>query len=191
VSSFLEPLPVGRLIGVGRKTLEKMQEMGINNIGELARYDVQELIAVFGRTLGGYFHNASIGIDNEPVREKGEAESISRIATLKMDTRDLSIILEKTAELSNDLHQRMIMDRSTFQTVSIIAVTTDLGTHTRSKTFEKPSNDAVLVDRTVRELFERFLSESDIEIRRVGVKLSNFSGIGKSQKQITSYFQTT
>jgi DNA polymerase IV (DinB-like DNA polymerase) len=191
VPSFLDPLPVDRLIGVGKKTLEKMQEMGISNIGELATYDVQELIAVFGRTLGGYFHNASIGIDNEPVKERGEAESISRIATLKVDTRDLVIIMEKTAELSSDLHQRILMENSTFQTVSIIAVTTDLGTHTRSRTLEKPSSDAALIDRTVRELFERYLSESDVEIRRVGVKLSNFSGIGKSQKQITSYFQTT
>jgi len=190
VPSFLEPLPVSRLIGVGKKTLERMQGMGINKIGDLARYDVQKLIAVFGRTLGTYFHNASIGIDNEPVKEKGEAESISRIATLKLDTRDLNIILEKTAELSNDLHQRTLVDKSAFQTVSIIAITTDLGTHTRSKTFDKPSSDVTLIDRTVRELFEKFLSESGLEIRRVGVKLSNFSGIGKSQKQITSYFQT-
>ena len=190
-SSFLEPLLVSRLIGVGTKTFEKMLDMGIKRIGDLARHDVQKLIAVFGRILGTYFHNASIGIDNEPVKEKGEAESISRMATLKLDTRDLSITLEKTAELSNDLHQRMLTDKSAFQTVSIIAITTDLGTHTRSKTLDKPSTDVTLIDRTVRELLEKFLSESDLEIRRVGVKLSNFSGVGKNQKQITSYFQTT
>ena len=58
VVNFLEPLPVNRLIGVGAKTLERMKTMSINTIGDLAKYDIQRLIAVFGKTLGVYFHNA-------------------------------------------------------------------------------------------------------------------------------------
>ena len=190
VSSFLDPLPVNRLIGVGTKTLERMQNMGIYKIGDLARYDVQKLMTVFGRTLGTYFHNASLGLDNEPVREKGEAESISRIATLKQNTRDLNIILEKTDELCNDLHGRILDEKSTFKTIAIITITTDINTHARSKTFENPSNSIELMKKTVKELFEKFLTESDLEIRRVGVKLSNFSGLGKNQAQITSFFES-
>ncbi|MBN1244016.1 DNA polymerase IV, partial [Candidatus Bathyarchaeota archaeon] len=77
VQRFLSPLPVDRLIGVGRKTAVKMDELGMKTIGDLARYDVQRLVEIFGKKLGVYFHNAANGVDNEPVQETGEAESIS------------------------------------------------------------------------------------------------------------------
>ncbi len=117
VTSFLGLLPVSRLIGVGTKTLERMKTMSINTIGDLAKYDVQKLIAVFGKTLGAYFHNASVGIDDEPVEEKGEAESISRIVTLKQNTRDLNAIMNSLSELCNDLHARVVGEKLTFKTV--------------------------------------------------------------------------
>jgi DNA polymerase IV (DinB-like DNA polymerase) len=53
--SFLSQMPVNRLLGVGKKTTEKMQQMGISTIGDLAGFNVQKLIEVFGRTLGLYF----------------------------------------------------------------------------------------------------------------------------------------
>jgi DNA polymerase IV (DinB-like DNA polymerase) len=94
--AFLELLDVDRLLGVGKKTSLKMSEIGIKTIGDLSKYDVQKLFAIFGKTLGIYFHNAANATDNEPVQEQGEAESISRIGTLKQDTKDLEFILQKT-----------------------------------------------------------------------------------------------
>ena len=105
VQRFLSPFPVDQLLGVGRKIAAKMTELGIKTIGELARYDVQRLVEVFGKNLGVYFHNAANGVDNEPVQETGEAGSISRIATLKENTRDLAVVLEKTGQLIEDIHK--------------------------------------------------------------------------------------
>jgi DNA polymerase IV (DinB-like DNA polymerase) len=190
VSNFLEPLPVNRLIGVGTKTLEKMRTMGICKISDLARYDVQKLMAVFGRANGVYFRNASLGLDDESVQERGEAESISRIATLKQNTRDLNVIMEKTDELCSDLHRRILEEKSTFKTVGIIVITTDIRSHTRSKTFDNPSNSIELMRKIVKDLFQEFLGESELDVRRVGVKLSNLSEAGKNQAQITSFFES-
>ncbi len=53
--SFLSPLPVDRLLGVGKKTSVKMDSLGIKTIGDLAKYDVQRLIEIFGKTLGSLF----------------------------------------------------------------------------------------------------------------------------------------
>jgi DNA polymerase IV (DinB-like DNA polymerase) len=44
VESFLSPLPVSRLIGVGAKTGEEMQGLGIVTVGELAVHDVDKLL---------------------------------------------------------------------------------------------------------------------------------------------------
>jgi DNA polymerase IV (DinB-like DNA polymerase) len=187
VESFLVSLPVDRLIGVGVKTKEKMETMGIWTIGDLAKYDVWRLIEVFGRKLGTYFHNASMGIDDEPVQERGEAESISRIATLKEDTRDLNAILDRTDRLCEEVHEDVRQKGISFKSVGIIAVFTDMSIRSRSKTLDNPANESEILKRTVEELFEKLVSESELKVRRVGVKVSNFVREQKTQKQITSF----
>jgi DNA polymerase IV (DinB-like DNA polymerase) len=189
VIAFLSPLPVGRLIGVGTKTKERMQTIGINAISDLTAYDIQKLIAIFGKTLGTYFHNAALGIDNEPVQEKGEAESISKIATLKQDTRDLNLILEKTDQLCSEIHNAAQQQNTAYKTAGIILITTDLAVHTRSKTLENPTRDITALKKIVKELFEKLLSETPFEARRVGVKISNFAKEETSQKQLTSFIK--
>jgi len=189
VESVLFPLSVTRLIGVGAKTREKMKALGIETIGDLAKFDVQRLIEVFGRNLGTYFRNASRGIDNEPVQERGEAESISRISTLKEDSRDIDVIVEKTDQLCDDIHGDIIQCGLSFKTVGIVAVMTDMSVRSRSKTLENPTSDLLVLKHAVRELFEKFLGESDIKARRVGVKVSGFVRVEKRQKQLTSFIE--
>ena len=49
---FFAPLPVDRLLGVGKKTSARMDSLGIKTVGDLANYDVQKLIAIWGKILG-------------------------------------------------------------------------------------------------------------------------------------------
>jgi DNA polymerase IV (DinB-like DNA polymerase) len=188
VKGFLSPLPVDHLLGVGRKTSVKLGELGVNTIGELASYDVQRLVAVFGKKLGVYFHDAANGVDNEPVEETGEAESISRISTLKENTHDIVVVLEKTDQLIEDIHRDLVQRDVSFKQVSIIVILTDLSVRSRSKTLETSTRDEEAIRQAVRELFEKFLSESELEIRRVGVKISQFSKEEREQKKLTSFF---
>ena len=189
VREFLSPLPVGRLIGVGTKTKERMQTIGISTVSDLAACDVQKLIAVFGKTSGTYFHNAALGIDNEPVQEKGEAESISKIATLKQDTRDLNLIIEKTDQLCSEIHNTAQQQNIAYKTIGIILITTDLALYTRSKTLENSTRDIIALKKIVKELFEKLLNETPLEARRVGVKISNFVKEKTSQRQLTSFIK--
>ena len=191
VVRFLSPLPVDRLIGVGRKIAAKMAELGIKTIGDLARYNTQKLTEIFGRKLGVYFHNAANGVDNEPVQEAGEAESISRITTLKENTRDLVPVLERTDQLIEDIHKEVVQRNISFKQVGIVAIMTDLSFRSRSKTLETATSDAEFLRRAVRELFGKFLDESGLEIRRVGVKISNFARDEAKQQRLTSFFQNT
>jgi len=188
VESFLSPLPVRRLVGVGRKTEKKLEILGVRTVGQLARFDVQRLIEVFGRKLGTYFHNASLGIDDEPVQERSEPESVSRISTLKENTRDLAVILDEAYKLCDEVHSKLLQRGLIYRSVSIYLVAGDLSVHSRSKTFENPTSDLKTFKKTVKELFKKFLRESDVEARRVGVKVSNLTKKEELQKQITNFF---
>jgi DNA polymerase IV (DinB-like DNA polymerase) len=188
VGHFLSPLPVSRLVGVGRKTEKKMENLGIKTVGDLARLDIQQLIEVFGRKLGTYFHNASMGIDNAPVQERGEAESLSRISTLKKNTRKLDAILEESDKLCDEVYTKLVHRGLGFRSVSILVVAPDLSVHTRSQTLENPTKDREILKKTVRELFAKFLNESNTDARRVGVKVSNLTKEEMNQKQLTNFF---
>ncbi|MCW4016968.1 MAG: DNA polymerase IV [Candidatus Bathyarchaeota archaeon] len=188
VKRFLAPLPVRRLVGVGKKTEKRLETLGVRTVSQLASFDVQRLIDVFGRKLGTYFHNASLGFDDDPVQEKGEPESVSRISTLKEDTTNLGVILDKAYRLCDDVHSKLLSLELMYRSVSVYVVGSDLSTHSRSKTFENPTSSLESFKTAVKELFEKFLAESDVEARRVGVKLSSLTKKEAKQKQLTSFF---
>ncbi len=190
VESFLSSLPVDALLGVGKKTVVKMSDMGIKTVGDLARFDVQRVVEVFGKTLGVYFHNAANGIDNEPVEEAGEAESIGRMGTLKENTRDVEFIMQKIGQQVDEIHNELTQKTLNFRQVGIVAVMTDLTSKSRMKTLEKPTNDRETILKASRELFNKYLDESDLPIRRVGVKVAGLSKEGHDQRQLTSFFQS-
>ncbi|MBS7614422.1 DNA polymerase IV [Candidatus Bathyarchaeota archaeon] len=185
--SFLAPLPVDRLLGVGKKTSEKMETLGIKTIGDLSRFDVQKLIATFGQTLGTYFHYAALGEDDSPVLEKGKAQSMSRISTLKEDTRDIATIMRSVGALCEDIYTSLKQKGLEFKTVSAIAVLKDMNVRSRSKTFESPVSHLELFRKSVEELFQRLIGETNLEIRRAGVKVSGFSEKPEKQRRLTDF----
>lgn len=188
VLSFLSPLPAGRLLGVGRKTDGRLEAMGIRTVGELAGADVKRLISEFGDSLGAYLHNASMGLDEGPVHERGEAESISRIATLKEDTRDKGIILEKADWLCEEVHERLVQRSLSYRSVGVVAVMKDLSIHSRLKSLPEATDDLGVLKTTAAELFGKLLSGTDKEVRRAGVRVSGLAAKGGAQRQLTSFF---
>jgi len=189
VLAFLFPLPVDRLMGVGKKTGERLEAMGVRTIGELAAVDVQRLRGEFGDSLGTFLHNASRGMDEEVVHERGDADSISRIATLKEDARDLGAITEVMDALCAEVHERLRQRRLSFRTVGVVAIMRDLSIQTRSKTLGEPTDDLAVLRRTSAELMGRLLKESNRYVRRVGVKVSGLVAEKRAQRSLTSFFQ--
>jgi len=189
VEGFLAPLLVDRLIGVGRKTSGKMESLGIRTIGDLARYDTARLTEVFGRNLADYFQNASRGIDESPVQERGEAESISRIVTLKEDTRDLETVMRRANELCEDVYATLIERGLSFRSVGVTAVLKDMSMHSRSRSFETATDDLEILKKSTRELFEKLLAEVGLEARRVGVRVSNFAKGPETQKHLIDFMR--
>jgi DNA polymerase IV (archaeal DinB-like DNA polymerase) len=189
VEAFLSPMSVDALLGVGKKTVARMSELGIKTINDLANYDMQRLVEVFGKTLGIYFHNAANGVDNEPVQEAAEAESIGRMGTLKENSHDLDFIMQKIDQQIDEIYAEYTQKNLSYRQVGITVVMTDLSMKSRSKTLEKPTKDKETIHKAARELFEKYLAEIDLDIRRVGVKVADFSKEQRQQQQLTSFFQ--
>jgi DNA polymerase IV (DinB-like DNA polymerase) len=184
---FLYPLPVGSLIGVGRKTEEKLMALGVSTIGDLAQSSEKMLTGVFGRKLGSYFHEAANGIDNTPVQERGEALSISRISTLRQDTHDLKAIAELSERLCDEIDSRLAEGNLSFRTITAIAIARDLTIHTKSKTLDEPTDRIDVLRGTATQLFEKLLDESELPLRRAGVKVSGLAKIKTLKKRLTDF----
>jgi DNA polymerase IV (DinB-like DNA polymerase) len=189
VGSFLTPLPVNELLGVGKKTTEVMREMGINTIGELAKLDLEKLVKRFGKVLGTYFHNAANGIDFSPVQERGMAESISRILTLKEDTRDVDALLDAAYKICDDIFNKARELDLSFKTISIQLVLQDMSGSSRAKTFEAPVESLDALKDTAKELFQKLLEEipEELKARRLGVKISGLAVGRQAQRHINEF----
>lgn len=174
VKEFLSPLPVGELPGVGRKTEKIMVEMGVRTIGDLAEYRVEDLMRDFGKTVGAYFHNASNGVDVTPVQERESVKQIGRITTLKEDTRDLNVVLADLHRLCEDVYASVLKSHLSFKNVGVMAVMENLEMRTRSTTLESPTNAINIMKTCSKELLETLLRESELKIRRIGVRVSSF-----------------
>lgn len=89
------PLACRKINGIGPRTDEKLQQLGIRTIGELAQQDIDRLIDHFGQKTGAWLHQAAHGIDTRPLVLHSEPVSISRETTFE---RNLHAVRDK-AEL--------------------------------------------------------------------------------------------
>jgi DNA polymerase IV (archaeal DinB-like DNA polymerase) len=171
VSAFLSPLPIGKIYGVGPKTSKLLEDNGIASIPDLASAPAQRLEDILGRKLAVYLRNASLGLDDEPVVDRGEATQLSRIITLKHDTNDPKQVMSEMLPALKDVHERLVAKDLFFRNVSVIGILKNLSLHSKSKTLERPTNDYPVLEKEVRTLFAELLLEVG-ELRRAGVRLS-------------------
>jgi DNA polymerase IV (DinB-like DNA polymerase) len=185
-ASFLNPLPVTKLYGVGPKTAQLLEGLDIRTIGELSTALFQSLEGSFGRKLAQYLVAASKGQDEEPVSPSQERTQLSRIITLKQNTRDSDIAIAQLSEAFEDLGRRASSEGLSFRTITAIAILTDLSTKTRSKTLESPISDVATVRETTKSLLAELARVADKEFRRVGVRLSDLSTM-KDQTSLSQF----
>ena len=185
LTSFMEPMPVERLYGIGDKTAKALQEIGVVTIGDLARKDVSQLEDLFGQKLAVYLHNSARGEDEEPVQERGQATQISRIITLKRDSRNLEEILSQLSPALADVQKRVVGQSLFFRSISVIGILSDLSTRTRTKTLEAPTSDPSTLNRAASELLNSLISELG-ELRRVGIRVADFEE-SKEQSSLSEF----
>jgi DNA polymerase IV (DinB-like DNA polymerase) len=176
VDRFLEQMPVSRIPGVGRKVEEKLAQIHVETIPQLSAVNPSILVETFGKSLGSYLFKAARGEDDDPVKEREQPTQLSRIATLKQNTRETSEIQPVLDELTQSVTDKLKERNMKCRSIGVITILTDLSIHTKSKTLESPTSDATILKRTTNELIAQFLESSPSAIiRRAGVRLSDLS----------------
>ncbi|MGB8215868.1 MAG: DNA polymerase IV [Candidatus Methanoperedens sp.] len=173
ILQFMEPLKITDLTGVGKKTGERLNELGVKTIGELSKLAADELVREFGQAKGVWLKQASQGIDDSPVVEREGTEQIGRITTLKEDTRDLNLIYEVINELSDEVYKKLEERKLSFKSVTFVAISTDFKTRTKTHTLGAPAKDLDTIKATARDLATVFLAEYPLSLRRIGVRVAN------------------
>ncbi len=187
VESFLDPLPIRSIPGIGKKSEEKFLEMNLETISQLRSVDVFTLNGLFGRKVGSYIYNAARGIDEDPVSPRHDPIQYSRIVTLKQDSKDFDFLVKDLEKLCDDLHETIIKDNILFKSVGIQFVQSDLTNKTKSKTLRNPTSSLDELKKTVVQLLKDSLEDQKLPIRRLGVRVSDFSQIS-GQVDITRFF---
>jgi len=90
VRDFLDPLPIGKMWGVGKVTQEALIHMGIRTFRDLSRFSVKALEKKFGK-YGPRMHELSMGIDDREVVTHQEAKSIGREETYDEDILEIDV----------------------------------------------------------------------------------------------------
>jgi DNA polymerase IV (archaeal DinB-like DNA polymerase) len=194
LKKFLEPLDVGSVAGIGPKTQQKLREMGIETLGQLALTDVERLIQQFGVN-GEWMWQVAKGIDKEQVTPRGNHISISSETTLSSHTRDKNKIKAVLENLVDEIYERARSQNYLFRTVGIKLVRADFTIETRETTFQVFSETKLSIASEINPLLNRFTySTEQPSVRKVGLKLSNlirsydFQKIRTIQKTIPDYF---
>jgi DNA polymerase-4 len=171
-ASLLAPLPVGHLPGIGRRTRDRLEELGVRTIGDLSGFPPALLSAVFG-AWGRQMSERARGLCLSPVAEFWEPKSISRETTFETDTVDPRVLEATLCRLIERAGYALRRQGMTASTVGLKLRYADFQTISRSRTIP-PGDDDVTFFRTARALMEKAFTRR-VRIRLLGVKLSGLA----------------
>jgi DNA polymerase-4 len=181
-AAFLAPLPLRRLWGVGPKTQQVLEDLGMRTIGDLANADPALLEARLGEH-GSTIAARAKGIDEdrEVIPDPGDPKSIGHAHTFDRDTLDRAQIESTLLRLSEGVGRRLRKHKLRGRTVTLQLRVAPFETRTRQRTFVEPTSDDLKIFETARALLRDALAaDRDAghvsPVRLVGVTVSGLVG---------------
>ncbi len=186
IATKLWPLPIGDLYMVGRRTLPKLQAMGINTVGDLAMVEPQ-LIATKLKKFGLVLRKLANGeVDNfisaEPNRP---VKGIGNSTTMAFDITDSSEALMVLLSLTEMVCLRLRAKVRLAGTVAISIKAADFTKLSHQTKLSRPTDDTSAIYQTVRQLFSEVWHGQPI--RLLGVRLSNLTDCSHYQLSLLDY----
>ncbi len=174
ILTFLHPLPINAMWGVGPKTAETLERLGLRTIEDIANLPRATLIRALGEANGASLYELAWGRDYRDVSPSDAEKSISAAETFPQDLDDPAQILTEFLRLTERASARL-RDKDLFaRTISIKVRFADFSTINRSKTLALPLDGTHEIYDVVKALYQG-LKIDRARLRLVGVSLDNLS----------------
>ncbi|GAA1335908.1 DNA polymerase IV [Saccharothrix algeriensis] len=169
VLEFLHPLPVTALWGVGKRTAEQLDRIGLETIADVAATPLPRLRRVVGAALAEHLHALAQGLDDRPVVPASREKSIGAEETFEVDHFDRELLKRELLRLSERSAGALRARGLRGRTVSIKVRFADFTTITRSKTLRVATDVAQEVYRTAAALLAEQVPPG--AVRLIGVRI--------------------
>ncbi|UOO80977.1 DNA polymerase IV [Uruburuella testudinis] len=179
VAAFLETLPLAKIPGVGKVTLQKMNALGMHTAGDLRAFERGELLNHFGR-YGYRLYDLARGNDERPVKPSRERLQISTEITLPEDL-PLAEISRHLPHLGDDLWEQVTRKKIQARSVTLKLKTADFRIITRSLTYSSALPDAASLQQAAATLIRRIPRQHDDAFRLIGIGVGHLMPAGQQQ----------
>ncbi len=178
-ASFLAPLSIEELWGVGPKTAENLHKLGIRTIGMLAQWPGDDLERRFGK-LGRELAERSRGIDTRPVETEQVAKSISKEITFARDVQKRDDLQRTLQQLAEGVGRQLRQSHLHSTTIRLKLRWSDFTTITRQVTLDNSTDNDDVIFNAALGLFNTAWIENR-PVRLLGVGAAGFE---KSMQQL-------
>jgi DNA polymerase IV len=179
--------PPRLLPGIGAKTAERLEAMGIATIAQLAATPPETLAERFGGRRGPYLRARARFEDDSPVTSERIAVSESRETTFPTDIADRAEQAAVLRRLAGELGEGLAKNDRRGRTIAIKVRLDDFTTVTRARTLAGPTNDPAVVAEVACALLEEYAPPRPV--RLLGVRVAAFAepaaAAGEGEPQLT------
>jgi DNA polymerase-4 len=172
---FIHQLEVRRLWGVGPKTGERLAQLGVRTIGDLAALPEDTLVHAVGESHGHHLHALAWNRDDRPVEPSREVKSVGHEETFPTDITDRETLGREVLRMSERVAERLRDGRRAGRTVQLKLRYKDFRTITRSRTLPEPTNLAADIAGVARALFDAV--EIGDGIRLLGIAMQQLRDV--------------
>lgn len=180
ILNFLHPLPVNAIWGVGPKTAETLERLGLRTVADIANLPRATLIRALGQASGASLYELAWGRDYRDVTPNEPDKSISAAETFVQDLDDPEEILREFLRLTEKAAVRLREKDLYAKTISIKVRFADFSTISRSKTLPLPIDSTHDIYEIAKSLYTA-LNLDRARLRLVGISLDNLSEAAPEQ----------
>jgi len=175
--SFLAPLPVRKIPGIGKVTERALRALGIETVQQIAREPQERLEKIFGQW-GSALYRKARGGDSYEFLVDAEPKSISHNHTFGEDTSDETTMCAMLSHLSQKACKRLREAGLTTRTLTLTIRYAGFDTYTRSRTLPESTQLDADISSAFQQLFREHRNRKR-QVRLLGVSLGNFSHGGE------------
>lgn len=185
IANVLDDLSIKKIPGVGDKTAQKLNEIGIYKIKQLKKLNLSELNKLFGKN-GKQLYDLIRGKDDRKVQINEAAKSISNETTFRCDIKEMDLLLKHLSQLSQKVTRRMRKKQLVGNTVFIKVKDNNFKVRTRRITVKRYIDSTDDLYKLSKQLLENVKINKPIRLIGVGI-----AGLKAKNKEQMSLFQSS